>query len=222
MLGHRLFNLAVTISFWSVGVFLCCGLVLGVSGVMFWLLERRWTRQRHWTQMTDWARANDWRLRRHRPPDPPRATEPLSETIQVAHGLESARAKLMQVDVATVADQPPTRWNLLVCTLEADWPPTGLRPSAAPVSFVDLFHLGVFVALSTAGRFTAVGADAAAARRLNNSAVRGLLPSDLGMLLVGNEIIVDFSSRPFDPITFDRLLAILQQILIHLPIAQRA
>jgi hypothetical protein len=47
------------------------------------------------------------------------------------------------------------------------------------------------------------GQDPVAARRLAASSLRTLLPKDVGLLLSGKHLLLDFSTRPFDTIEFE-------------------
>jgi hypothetical protein len=66
-------------------------------------------------------------------------------------------------------------------------------------------------------RFTLHGLDPRAARKLNESPVRGLLPVDLPLILLDEWLLLEFTDRPFDPIEFDRLIAIARQAATQLP-----
>ena len=45
----------------------------------------------------------------------------------------------------------------------------------------------------------------------------GLLPPDIGRVLRGQHLVLVFSSRPFVPIVFDRMLALAAQLAAQLP-----
>ncbi|HEX8911338.1 MAG TPA: hypothetical protein VF796_03185, partial [Humisphaera sp.] len=55
------------------------------------------------------------------------------------------------------------------------------------------------------------------ATTLATSSVRGLLPPDVGLLLVGRHLVLEFSDRPFDAIEFNRMIAVAGQVVAHLP-----
>ena len=46
----------------------------------------------------------------------------------------------------------------------------------------------------------------------------GLLPADVGLLLYGPRLVLDFSGRPFDTIEFERMIVVAKQIVDHLPL----
>jgi hypothetical protein len=108
-------------------------------------------------------------------------------------------------------------WNLLVRTIGGEWPPTGLRPANAASSALDLFSLTSFPTLAGTERFIAYGTDSSAARVLSRSMLRSLLPPDVGLLLHGGHLVLDFSGRPFDTIEFGRMLALAEQLATHVP-----
>ena len=66
-------------------------------------------------------------------------------------------------------------------------------------------------------RVVLYGAEARAARKLGKSSVAALLPPDVGLLLVEQNLVLDFSSRPFDPLELQRIDALAEQIVTHLP-----
>jgi len=48
--------------------------------------------------------------------------------------------------------------------------------------------------------------------------LRSLLPPDVGLLLHGRHLVLDFSDRPFDAIEFGRMLALADQLAARLPV----
>lgn len=199
-------------SFWSVTVFLVCVLVLVAAALMFWVLDQRWTMQRAWTRLSDWARPRGWRFYRTHPPALPDALGAMQAGGQVVCALVNGAARLLQVRTQGVASASERNWNLLVCRLQEDWPMTGLYPDEGDSGVAGLYPLDILAGLSNAGRFTVVGTDRRAARALCETDVRGLLPSDMSLLIVAHELVLDFSAYPFDPISFDRMLSIAGQI----------
>jgi hypothetical protein len=108
-------------------------------------------------------------------------------------------------------------WNVLVREIETSWPPTALRPTSAEASVVDLFELAGFPLLGSSERFVVHGSASKAAAAITRSSARGLMPPDIGMLLHGRTLLLDFSDRPFDTVEFDRMIAVAEQIVGHLP-----
>jgi hypothetical protein len=103
--------------------------------------------------------------------------------------------------------------------LKAPWPATGLRPAIHTASIIDLFSLSSFPSLTPGGRFMLFGSAQRAAEALAQSPARALLPPDVGLLLSGEYLILDFSSRPFDEIEFDRMIDLAKQLAGRLPVA---
>jgi hypothetical protein len=71
--------------------------------------------------------------------------------------------------------------------------------------------------LGAGERYLVVGVDKSAARVLARSSIRGLLPADVGLLLHGRELLLDFSTRRFDEIEFGRMIALADQLVANLP-----
>src|SRR5688572_7985084 len=203
--------------------------ILAASGVMFWMLVRRWTQQQHWMALSEWAEANRFTLNGQ-----DRAVRPglllrlgtAGRDPRVLLSLHDADTTIVQVEAMPQAGQQagqhepsaaPARWNLLVRRLEVIWPTTGLRPQAHAHSVLDFFKLSDMQAMSPSERFVLYGQEAGAARALAASLVRGLLPPDIALLLVGNDLVLDFSTRPMDPLTLQRVDALAEQIVSHLP-----
>ena len=204
--------------------------ILGTSGLMFWLLIRRWTEQRHWLALSEWAEANRFALHGEA-----RAMQPsLLLRLGTAGGaprvllsLHDADTTIVQIEAlpqpgqasvqTTGSPASAARWNLLVRRLETTWPTTGLRPQAHAHSILDFFKLADMQAMSPSERFVLYGQEAGAAKALAASLVRGLLPPDIALLLVGNDLVLDFSTRPLDPLTLQRVDALAEQIVAHLP-----
>ena len=118
---------------------------------------------------------------------------------------------------ATAGFRPP--WNLLVRTTDrppAD--PAGLRPAVAGpgLSVLDLLpSLTAYPSLLPPERFAVYAVDVKPARKLAASAARGLLPHDVGLLIHGPAVVLDFSGRPFDGVEFDRMLVVAEQVVGH-------
>jgi hypothetical protein len=132
--------------------------------------------------------------------------------------VEARHVILLQLDTAAGSAGPdPRRWNVLVREIDAYWPTTALRPSQHERSLVDLFNLPPLPALLSGERYTIHGADAPAARAVVASMLIALLPHDLGLILHGRRLILDFSTRPFDGIELSRIVALVEQLAAHLP-----
>jgi hypothetical protein len=212
----------------SIWVFAGIWVVLLASGAMFWLHVRRWTHNRLWVALRDWANGHGFKLHRLGRAVVP---EPLSgltmppPTALVA--LTGPRAMVLQMETPAGVAQggvgSPQRWNVLVRGLEGgNWPVTALRPAAHERSLVDLFGLASFPALLSSDRYTIHGTDSAAARAVAKSMLVALLPHDLGLVFYGRQLIVDFSTRPFDGIELSRIIGLVDQLVGHLPATKSA
>ncbi len=214
-------------------VLLTLVVVLVVSYGMFWLLSQRATTRRHWVAMSDWAKESGFHLQ---PPEldlPPLIaglTGPDGGPPQTRLTAISDTTLIIQFQTALTrrdVNAPPAPlfpggrndiWQLIVRRVEIDWKPTGLRPAEASVSMIDLFALAPFPGLGDPQRLLACGTDSSAARALSESFVVALLPPDVGLLLHGPHLALDFSTRPFDVIEFNRMRTLVDQIAAHLPV----
>lgn len=207
--------------------------ILAASSVTLWLLVRRATSHRQWVALSEWARESGFRFSRSAPTDPPEPfVSGLKGMARVRLRLDGRATTLAQLEIESGAVTPaaaalhsapqPLVWNVLIRRVEGNWPPTGLRPASASGSVLDLFSLSSFPSLGGTERFVAYGTDTAAARVLSRSSVRSLLPADIGALVHGPYLVLDFSGRPFDAIEFSRLLALCEQLVAHLPVVASA
>jgi hypothetical protein len=199
-------------------------LILAASASMFVLLVRRWTSHRQWVSLTDWARERRFRLRPALREFVPRPLDALVRSDEhVRFHLCDPRTTLLQFEtdapapapVPALASQPATGkvlWNVLIRRRGASGSAAGLRPVAQTTSLLDLMELSKFPAMTASDRFTVHAQDTATARRLADTSIRALLPPDVGLLLLPQHVLFDFSSRPFDPIEFDRMLSLADQL----------
>jgi len=209
----------------SAVILLTLCVIFTASWMMFWLLVERSTDQREQAAMTDWGKERGFRSREF--PEgqaPPPFNVALHRHMAVRASFQGKKAWLMKLATFDSTDDPaPARagvWHVLIIDIGAEWPPTGLRPVAAARSVLDLFSLTSFPLLGNSERFVVYGAGSHAAAALAGSAARGLLPADIGLLLHGHRLVLDFSSRPFDTIEFERMIVVAQQVAGHLPASQ--
>ncbi len=202
---------------WAVLVVLIVVLVLSV--MMFYALVRRWTHRRVWVSVSDWARARGYRASVKDCPAPPPLDALKSAQLVSQVCVSDGNSSLMRLEVLAEAStsSPPRHWHVLVRELESQWQPTALRPAAATSSLLDLFSLTSFPLMGETQRFIVFGTDSAPARKLSKSRAPALLPPDVGLLLHGPHMILDFSDRPFDEIEFDRMIALAEQLVANLP-----
>ena len=207
--------------------------LLAVSAAVFVWQVLRWTSQPGWRALLDWSRERGFTLSR-----PAGAASSAREPFdrfaraRVTTLLESGETKAMQLEVPVAgaatagggsagagADAgEPSRWHVLVRQIGSAWPATGLRPAHLPASLLDQFSLSSYPRMGETDRFVVFGTDSAAARALSKSHARALLPPDIGLLLHGRHLVLDFSTRPFDGIELGRMVALADQLVRHLPV----
>jgi hypothetical protein len=185
--------------------------ILAASARVFFALCKRWTTNRPAQALLDWADERGFE---------PVKSPPLPESLQQLGSLDPqiqsllVRGSVILIRVSTINKPAAPRpvWNLLIRETQSARNPAALRPSGNERSFIDLFSLNGFPSLLPPERFVVFAAQSADARTLATSSARGLLPADIGLLIHGRYLTLDFSTRPFDTIEFDRLLAIADQI----------
>ncbi|MGN6504217.1 MAG: hypothetical protein ACTHM6_01520 [Tepidisphaeraceae bacterium] len=107
-------------------------------------------------------------------------------------------------------------WNALIRTVDHYSTPIALRPVHVPANLVDLMQLQLFPKLSSEARFNVYGLRAIDARLLATGPSKALLPYDIGLIRNADAVILDFTTRPFDPVEFSRMCAIAEQIVAGL------
>lgn len=206
----------------SAWIFLGLFAVFAASCLMFYLHVRRWTHNRLWVALGDWSANNRFKLyRANAIPVPPPLSDLTQPPPQALVALVGKRTTILQLDTPATptkgAASQPQRWNVLIREIESDWPATALRPASHARSLADLFGLASLPALLSSDRFTIHGAESTAARAVVASMLMALLPKDLGLILHGRRLIIDFSTRPFDGIELSRVIALTEQLASHLP-----
>jgi hypothetical protein len=192
-------------------------LVFSTSSAVFYFLSRRWTTDRRQAALEDWADEHQFRLARHPKTKLPESLQSLT-TLNTQVEVTLIHDQLTLIRIATDLNPPelPKRWNLLIRQSKTARTPAGLRPIGHQSSFLDLFSLTDYPSMSSE-RFIICAADSRAAREMAKSHTRGLIPADIGLILHGQFITLDFSNRPFDTIEFERMLVVMEQVLAHLP-----
>jgi hypothetical protein len=210
-------------------VFLSLLVIFGASLAMFSLLVRRWTTHRRWVSLSEWAGERGMRIAKRALTDLPPPIDQLKQfgenprvRLRVDGGRRHEGTVVLQFETGAL-DQPdftsdkPTApnpcWNVLIRRVPDGRPrvPAGLRPAHAGGSVIDFFRLTRFNSLSNE-RFGVLAIDGRTANRLAKTSARALLPQDVGLLLYGEHVVLDFSARPFDPTELDRLLAVADQV----------
>jgi hypothetical protein len=191
----------------SISIFV---LLLGIfiaSLLTFMVLVRRCTTQRRWVWLSEWAQRRKF-SRRASDQFIASLRKILGGEFRILLQLSKPNLTLMQIQT-----QPLQRWNVLVQKRRRlQTVVAGLRPTAAAASLLDLAKLTHFPSSAISTRFTVLAAGSAAARALSDSALRTLLPADIGLLLAEDWLLLDFSTRPLDPIELDRMLALAEQL----------
>lgn len=190
--------------------------ILGGSSTIFMLLLRRWTTQRRWVALADWASLQAFRIcgeaRAAMPEVVGELTDPPPRVLISLAGRETT---IVQIESAGGGVD---RWNLLIRKLETSWPMTCLRPTSSQQSAFDFLPVAEMHAISLGERFVLYSKQSSVTRALAHSSVAALLPANVGLGLIGQNLILDFSSRPFDAIEMQRLLVVAEQVLAHLPV----
>jgi hypothetical protein len=191
----------------SILIFLMLMSIFAASLLMFLALVRRWTTQRQWVSLSEWSKQRGF-SRRWGELFVTALGKMLNREVAVLLELAKSDVALLQVQTG-----PEQRWNLLLSKRPARQAVTaGMRPAAAAASVLDLAGLSEFPSLSIGTRFTVLAKSSSAAHALSDSASRTLLPADIGLLLAEDWLLLDFSTRPFDPIELDRMLALAKQL----------
>jgi hypothetical protein len=193
--------------------------MLAGSLVVLGLLGRQIIRRRQEEDFQKWmSRRNARVIKRPWRDGPVTNLAPLSEfhprPKKVIEGPTWTVAEL-STDPPVEAKGKPPRWRLLAWRMDparADWPPTGLRPAAHVVSFLDLFGLSSFPSVTESDRFMVFGGDPNAAKRLARSIADQIVPPDVGLLVHGKTLFLDFSSRPMEADELERMVGLAEQL----------
>lgn len=192
--------------------------VLIASSAMFYIVIWRWTTQRGWIELSDWAVNHRFRLDGRRDARCSQAVQLLpSPDAHVSLSDGAIELQRIRTPLGPGSRNEPGTWHILVRRLEADWPATILRPAARAVSLADFWPLATMHAMWPGERFVVYGQSRTVLRAMGRSSARGLLPPDIGLILSGHFLILDFSSRPFDTLEMQRMISLAEQLVTHLP-----
>jgi hypothetical protein len=197
----------------SFGILFTLILILAVSGRVFYILTQQWTTHRPLQALREWA--GDRRFKLQSPPDlelPESLNGLKSLDPQIELMLIRGPVTLIRLTTAGKPASPRPAWNLVIRETQNAQNPAGLRPANAGASFLDLFSMTGFPSMLPPERFVVFANESRDARHLAATSARGLLPADIGLLIHGPYITLDFSTRPFDVIEFDRMITILEQL----------
>ena len=206
----------------SIPAFLSLLLCLLAGTAIFYQLARQWTHRRPRAAIEEWAAARRFAMRWSPRAQVPAALQRLAREQGAVAEATLTRGPLVLARLTAPAGEAPRRWHVLIRQANSDWTPAGLRPTGLGAaiyrqSLAEAFSLEPFASLLLSDRFVVHAAESRAARAMANAPARGLLPPDVGLLLYGQYVMLDFSSRPFDYVEFDRMLAVMEQLKDHLP-----
>jgi len=209
---YRLFGLAAPLALLG---------ILAASCAVFWSLVAQWTTRRRWLAMSDWADVNRLALRKGDEASVPDALKSLGwEPAKALLSLSDSDTTIVQVEAVALPGKATkgqrTRWNLLIRNAGSSWPIVGLRPAVHINSILDYLPPGSVQAMAPGERFVLYASQTTAGRALARSSARALLPPDVGMMLAGESLVLDFSTRPFDPLELQRMDALAKQLVAHL------
>lgn len=188
-------------------------LIVAASSAVFWFSILRETRHRARRRMEDWAERQRFTWMNNefgvpRPLDRLRAV-----SMQLIMGVYNRNTRLIHVRTPPAdATETAGHWNLAIRQVASASPPVGLRAKDANRSFLDFFELEHAPSVSKSDRFTLIGDDLLASRKLADGSGRALLPADLSLLRVDEYVVIDFSARPFDEIELGRMMALIDQL----------
>lgn len=206
---------------WSWPIFFELLLILISSSFVLWVLIHRSTTVKKWVELNQWAHPRWMKVRGPAAATLPgvlqRITTPAPVPLLSISGAKITAVQIRTAPLPGSADLQPPRWNVMLRQIEGYWPATGLRPRGDRASLLDLIPMSSFPALAPPERFVVHGIETAWARRLAKSSIMALLPKDLGFLLLGDQLLLDFTARPFDTIELPRLMSVVEQLLTHLP-----
>jgi len=201
-------------------VLLTLALILTASLWVFATLIRRETRHRRLVAMSLWARSHDMRLYAASGETPPLLKQFNPKIRQSLSGRGITLAQIETAAIDATVNTSKRQWNVILRDLSGVWPTTALRPTAHSLSLIDLFSLSSYPSLMPSDRFMVFGVEGRAAKALAESTAPALLPPDVGLIVAGNCLLLEFSGRHFDEIEFDRLIDLAEQLAPRLSLGQ--
>jgi hypothetical protein len=203
----------------SILLMLLC--VLLISTVIFWILVRQSTVYHHWSELSQWADEHRMRLRGK---DEAQLPAPLANlhNASLVPVISLTDKTVTFIEMRWKKDEADQSEHLVrshaaVCEISTHWLGAALQPAKQDAGLSDLFALKRFPSMIASDRFVPLGADSAMARRLALSKIPALLPPDVALVLQGQNLILDFSNRPFDAIELTRLSTLVEQLVGELP-----
>ncbi len=139
--------------------------------------------------------------------------EDMQQTFRAVEHFQSKDRNTSIYKLQTLSQHNTVRiWHVLVRDIDYYSTPIALRPVNANASLVDLMNLQLFPKMSSEVRFAVYGIRATDAKELAAGPARALLPPDIGLIRNADQIILDFTSRPFDPVEFNRMISVVNQV----------
>jgi hypothetical protein len=176
--------------------------------------------EHRWAALSEWAILNRMQLKKGpglEAPAPLTKFDPQAKALVSLFDDDTNIIRVQMRPTVMTALEMPVVWHVLLRKLSTTWPPTGFRPVSRAKTVLDWLPLQEMRAMAPGERFVFYAAEANAARLLARSSSRALLPPDIAMLLIDQTLILDFSTRPFDPLELQRIDALAEQLVAHLP-----
>ena len=193
--------------------------IIGASSGIFWLLVRRWTTQRHWVAMSDWADENRFTLRGEERAVGPEILKQLTQPApKILVSVNDVDTGIVQIEASRRRGRDADRAvEFAGEKIGAGVVDDGVSAGDQCAEHPGLFSAGGDEGDGADGAVCAVWGRGAGGTALGKSSVAAPLPPDVGLLLVGENLVLDFSVRPFDPLELQRIDALAEQIVLHLP-----
>jgi hypothetical protein len=180
---------------------------------LVWIEERDRERQR----LREWCRQQRFRLM----PADTRVPAPLNELVGVTLRIEWWLSD-GEVDILKIQTRPhdappeqvgmPDTWHLICTSLPPMRSRVALRPDVPTPSAIDLLRVPPSELTRMSKRFDIRSDALLAARQIVDGPILGLIPGDVGLARLSNHLLLDFTSRPFDPIELSRAAALIRQL----------
>lgn len=206
--------LALTISppHFAMSIFLTLLVCLIASLVMFVALLRRWITHRFHYELEQWAGQHRFEMSENPSAEalPAPLNGPEGTGLSARWIFNSKDQIIAQVILAPSADDVRV-YNVCIASCPVNTPAVALKPTIVERTILDRFRLAP-AASTSSERFQIMGNDLSANLRISEATIAGIVPPDVAFLFVNGLMLIDFSSRPFDPIEFDRMLVLAEQI----------
>lgn len=211
-LQPMIFAEAIQMPHFSLGIFLTLVVCLIASLGMFVVLLRRWITFRFRYELEQWAGHHRFKIAENPSGEslPAPLNGPEGNGLSARWIFTSEDRAIAQVILAPSAAEVRV-YNICIAATAVKTPPVALKPAIVPQTILDRFRLAP-AASTSSDRFQILGNDLSANLRISESIIAGIAPPDVAFLFTGGLMVIDFSSRPFDPIEFDRMLVLADQI----------